>query len=583
MNNKALRERDSKTPFILLTLFALAVSVVRSLFSIDITDEVFNIGQVYRTVIGQKFMVENWDYFQVGDSLNYPFVYLFHKLTGSTEGIILYSRICFIVITLVLGFITYKLLKPIFGKYPSFAAAILYYTMVTKTLFAYWYDTWSITFMLLSFILILCAQRSGNSMRYFILAGVCQAISVYCYPTAVVVFIVEFILLFIFSDKAKKKFSLKKPEMLYAIGAALVFLVFVAFCLTRDWSSFFIFNKDIAVSGLLDRIEQEKNFIKEVIDLIYGFAAQFKALFVSAFAFGVICIAVKFLRIPKILIVIYTFVTSVILWYISLYGVIPIAGSSTQVQLYVLLYWSMCAFFFHLIFYIKDKRFNDCFIYLFIPAIVAGFVWTLSGKDGAVNFALGARPAAVMFILELFDMIGQIKFKQKKQLSIPIICVFLAFNTVILFNSSFHSSKPSAIMQYESGYSRIESGIFKGIYDKNSKGASLTAFEETLNSVKENDDETILCGRKIIFGYLMTDLKPNTNYLWRPGILGGNELANDYYDILFKYFDLNYGTPDIIVLRKDEKELKNKVFSEFLNSNYEIKAQNSIYIFYHSK
>lgn len=81
----------------------------------------------------------------------------------------------------------------------------------------------------------------------------------------------------------------------------------------------------------------------------------------------------------------------------------------------------------------------------------------------------------------------------------------------------------------------------------------------------------------------MTDLKPNTNYLWRPGILGGNELANDYYDILFKYFDLNYGTPDIIVLRKDEKELKNKVFSEFLNSNYEIKAQNSIYIFYHSK
>lgn len=605
MNNKALRKKDSKIPFILLTLFALAALLARSLFSIDTTDEVFNIGQAYRTVIGQKFMVENWDYFQVGDSLNYPFIYLFYKLTGSTEGIVLYSRICFILISLVFGFITYKLLKPIFGRNPSFAAAIIYYTMVTKTLFNYWYDTWSLLFMLLSFLLLLCAKRNGDSMRYFVLSGVCQAVSVYCYPTAVVVFIVEFILLFVFSDRSKKKISLKKPEMLFAIGAALVFLAFVIFSLTRDWSSFFIFDKDIALSGLSDRIMTQKSsiptanaevtsnppvntgssngFIGKVIKFMLNTVSQFRTLIAATIVFALICIAIKKFKLSKIHIVIYTVVTSVVLWCISLYNIAYISGATKQVQLYILLYWSMCSFFFHLIFYRKDKRFNDCFIYLFIPAVVAGMVWAVSGKNGSVNFALGARPAAVMFILELFDTIEQIKFKQKNQLAIPIICIFLVFNTVILFNNSFHSSKPSDILQYEAGYSRTESGIFKGIYDKSDKSASLTAFEETLNSVKEDNDKTILCGRKIIFGYLMTDLKPNTNYLWRPGILGGDELAEDYYDILFKYFDLNYGTPDIIVLRKDEKELENEVFSEFLNGNYEIKAQNSTYIFYHSK
>lgn len=583
MKNNTLQKKESSLPFVFLSLIALAAMVARSFFSIVTTDEAFNIGQAYRTVIGQKFMIENWDYFQFGDSLNYPFIYLFCKISGSTEGIILYSRFCFIFISLVFAVITYKLLKPMYGRTSAFAVSIIYYSMVTKTMFSYWYDTWSIAFMLLSFLLILCAQKNGGTASCFILAGACQAISAYCYPTAVIVFLAEFILLFIFLDKQKKKFSFKKPEMYYALGAAAVFFIFVAFCLTKDWQSFFIFNKDVAMSGLADRIETSKTVIAEIKDFLYGFCAQFITSIIASAAFGVLCFITKKCKLSKAFLVIYALISSFAVWFITFYQIRYTTGGKTQMQLYILLYWSMCALYMHLIFYRKNKLFHNCFVFLFIPAIIAGLVWTFSGEDGTINFALGARPAALLFILELYDLISQIKLNKKRNAAVLVTSLFLVLNIFMLFGCAFQSNNPQKILQSESGFSQTQSGIYKGIYDVTQKSDELVDFENELNGVIEEGDKTILCGRKIIYGYLMTDLKPNTNYLWRPGILGGDTAADDYYDILFKYFDSYYGEPDIIVLRKDEKELQNSSFSEFLNNNYQIKAQSSDYIFYHTK
>lgn len=74
MGREKFSDKSPRIFYIVLTAVALAAMLARCFFSVITTDEVFNIGEAYRTVLGQKFMVENWDFFQVGDSLNYPFI-----------------------------------------------------------------------------------------------------------------------------------------------------------------------------------------------------------------------------------------------------------------------------------------------------------------------------------------------------------------------------------------------------------------------------------------------------------------------------------------------------------------------------
>lgn len=566
--------------FTILSVAAFAAMFFRAFFSIITTDEVFNIAQAYRTVLGQKFMVENWDFFQVGDSLNYPFIWLYYKITGSSEGLVLYMRLCFVLITLIFAFLSYRLLKPIYGKASAFASILIYFTMVTKTVFGLWYDTWSLSFMLLGYLLILYALQSKNSLPWLLLSGVCQAIAVYAYPTAVVVFIYEVVALFVVANKNKKKFNMRKPEIIYIVGAAVVFAIFVVFCLMRDWQSFFIFNKTVTTENLSDRSSSIVTLISSARVIALDFIFYYKYLLLSSLVFGVLCFLLRKDKIPKIILPLYLFVSTILLFYVFDIGLI---GTNAQNQLYILFYWNICALFMHIVFYREDAKFKNCFIFLYVPSLLAGIVWAFTGMDKSLNIPLGSRTGAILFLVELFDIISQIELKKLRNPTVPAMCCFLVLNIFILYSGQFQSMAPIEIFTESITVDRAEYGIYKNLYSNKETVDYVERFEKNLNAIVEPDDKTILCGRKIIFGYLMTDLKPNTNYLWVPGALTGSITDDNHYDLLFNYFDSYYGNPDIIVLRTDEDEYKNKAFMDFVDSNYEKKIVDSEYAFYHLK
>lgn len=568
--------------YILLVVAAFIALLVRCFFSVVTTDEVFNIGEVYRTVLGQKFLIENWDFFQVGDSLSYPLIWIFHKINKSSEGIVLYSRICAVAITFIFGFVSYRFLKPIFGKFNSFAACLIYYTVVTKTMFAYWYDTWSLSFMLLSFIVIVYSLEKGSVSPWLIVAGALQAVSVYSYPTAVFVFAYEVVLLFCYINKNKKAVSFKKPELAYIAGAAIIFLIFVLFCLTRDFKDFFIFDSERTSEGLSDRTTTLTALYFRVKIIVYWLFKYFWIIFICAAIFFALCIVVKKHRKLSLFIPIYTVISA-----LFIYGInrkLDIAGSDTQNQIYILFYFGLCCLPLHCLFFNKSQKHKLCFIFLYIPSFVAGIIWSITGLNGPINFPVGARSGSIFFFLELFEFISAInKGKNiKKLISCSTLCALLLFNVYALYSSAFQSTVPLDMIG-SGNVCKINSGIYKGIYDNKDTSLPICEFEKKLNSIKKDGDETILCGRELIYGYLMSDLKPNTNYLWVPGSLTGSIGEANHYDILFEYFDSYYGYPDIVVLQKDQMEKKNKKLNDFIDENYYVASEDSEAVFYHIK
>ena len=79
--------------------------------SISYYDETLNIYISYMTAaLGQRHLVENGYIFSMGDVFNLPFVYLFWRITGGTEGLLLFIRFVYLGFNRLLSFAFLKFL-----------------------------------------------------------------------------------------------------------------------------------------------------------------------------------------------------------------------------------------------------------------------------------------------------------------------------------------------------------------------------------------------------------------------------------------------------------------------------------------
>ena len=176
-------QKRGLTILIIVNALFLLLALFRAMFCIATADEAFNIGQALRTIQGNQYLVENWDYFQTGDSFLTPFLFVYCKITGSTEGIILFSRIVFIVLQLLLSVFIYKILSLFFDRRASAFAVFIVATAVQLFLFNMWYDTWEVFFRLIGLFLIFYVISSFNKLSckkallLVFLAGVSRCIT----------------------------------------------------------------------------------------------------------------------------------------------------------------------------------------------------------------------------------------------------------------------------------------------------------------------------------------------------------------------------------------------------------------------
>lgn len=570
-----LNARYNSKRIILILIFnavLVVLAIFRAILCITVTDEVFNLGQSFRTIQGNVFLVENWDYFQTGDSFLTPFLYVFYKITGSTEGIVLFSRIVFIVLQVLLSVFLYKILSSIFERISALFAVMIYSTAVSFLLFYMWYDNWEIFFRLIGLFLIFYAissfdqKTSGKAYLMVFIAGIAHACMVFAYPTMIVLNVYVLALIFFYRRKQSAK-AHNLMALFYILGSALVFAVFMLYVLKIGVGNLFIFNGTMAEAGLsstgregffslASMIEKTKALIVENV-IFYMFAMVF-------FAVGILILYVFRKNKHKILIFCSVmFMGCIVLLLMTVFRVDSLNTLMTYLSLYTIPLYLLVRKESD-----KTRHFKDLIMFLWISSYIAGVVYSMTALDGAIKFSAGARAGAIVTVLLLFEVMKKIEVKTgSKTLSGILATVLVVMNVFAVYSFSFDGQKPLECK------AMIKSGIYKGIIDAPDNAKRYEVVEKDLAEVITGGDKTIACGPFAMEFYLMSDLIPNAASLWDP----------NNTELTFQYYKTYYGEPDIIVLHDSADDVTSPEFLEFVDRNYYLAKYTDGFFIYHHK
>lgn len=265
MTDALAEEKTEKTgKYIYSTaICVIAVAIVIALLwriqcSISYYDEVLNIYISYITAaLGQRHLVENGYIFSMGDLFNLPFVYLFWRVTGGTEGLLLFIRFVYLGFNLGLSLVFWKVFGKYYGKKVMLLFGLILITFFPGGMYTVSYDTVALFFSLLGGVLLLGSEIRGNDKtsiyRYF--AGICHACMVYSYPlmAGVIVLLMIGVTFYHICNKHMRRKELFRYWFPYFCGGMTVFGIFFLYVMYVGWENVIFFQEGYIQKSLYGR------------------------------------------------------------------------------------------------------------------------------------------------------------------------------------------------------------------------------------------------------------------------------------------------------------------------------------------
>ncbi len=186
-------------------------------------DEHFYITLGYRLYQGDAMFFDDWHIAQMISVFLYPLVSLFIRVTGGTDGIVLYMRIMYALFTCLTGTALYIRFRK-YGLYAAAASAV-YMLFTPFSIMALSYNTMSVGFLILSAMLWPDDQERTLQM---IFSGILFAWAVLNTPYLAVVYAALTVVMLVRKDL----FSLKSWLCL-TCGCAAAAVVFIGFAVSR--------------------------------------------------------------------------------------------------------------------------------------------------------------------------------------------------------------------------------------------------------------------------------------------------------------------------------------------------------------
>lgn len=227
-------------------LYALAflVCLVRATRGFCWSDETFYISTADRFYKGDALIFQEWYRTQMSSVIILPFYALYRAVVGNTNGIILFFRILYLLLSFATGIVTAKVLKK---EYPlsvstGVALFIFFYAHLNITTLSYY--MLSLDFFLLSLVLIY-DYKNTKSEKELIVAGLFFSLSVLALPSLAAMYFLVFlfVLLCVFAmrikkipEKFKEKYEIVSPgKILFyvTVGIAIPFVIFLIYMFSK--------------------------------------------------------------------------------------------------------------------------------------------------------------------------------------------------------------------------------------------------------------------------------------------------------------------------------------------------------------
>lgn len=206
---------------VILSCIIICSLIYRVFYSVELTDEVSGIAEIYNHSFGKKPFIDVWDY-HIGWFLYVPFFNIFRLISPQLEGIVLYFRIIYLVLAFSIGYITYRISS---RNIPLLAVlGCLGYVSFSIPNMGYWSV---ISFLFILEFGVLYAYKLKQALYLCIIAGLISGLACLFYPT------VSIMVLLI--SPVVWKLSKQKSELamlLYVFGVAVVGITFFIWLLS---------------------------------------------------------------------------------------------------------------------------------------------------------------------------------------------------------------------------------------------------------------------------------------------------------------------------------------------------------------
>lgn len=508
------------------------------------SDESFYFSMTDRFFKGDMPMRDEWWRAQMSSVFCLPFYSLYVLITGSNAGIILYFRVLYVISTLILSIVAYKII----GKhYPTsvslvIATLIMFYSHLNIATFSYY--MLSVISVLLT-LLMIYDYYDTNSKVELIIAGFSFAISVLSLPTLVIVYfiimalvglaIVVSLLSFV---PLKIKSSIKNMRLpqvsLYTIiGIAIPAIIVVVYLLINMSISDLIKSIPFVLSDKEHSytiMSAAKKFFTAVRD-VYG-----KYTYICAILAIIALCAQKWIK--------NTIASdAIVIADILIYIVLAIKSYSHTGYIQSVLVLTLIPLFF-----LSNKKNHRLFWLFAVGGATLAMTYSVSSNGQLYILAIGHFIMAIACICASYDYFSsKDEINKVQKVSALFVSLMILYACCVTFSLRMVNVYRDAPVNKLNG--KITVGPAKGLYTTEEHLTYYNTVCDTIDkhctSATNNSSDKIMFSKICPWGYMYTDLKCAMPTTWR---------TNSYLDEQFMDY-YNYGMhsmPDIILVLDEE-------------------------------
>ncbi len=540
--NKNL-EKPMTITFVLLIFGILLIYFIKAVYSIPrLDDESFYLTVPHRVLLGDSLLIDEWYPAQFASFVQYPFIFLYIKITGSTDGIILFMRLVFCLFHLITGIAIYLKLKE--RSYcAAFFAMLIFCLFIPSSIMQLSYYNIGIICAEWIALLILATEKRGF-LRCFCV-GALTAVAVSAQPFNAIIYFIYTIMAFGYPLYSKHKNPSKTLDKYFnlklwlylTIGIASVFCVFLLY-LTKTANINEIIN---AIPNIFTDSEHASSNLFNYEDIFFALF-EFNPFSFPCFIGIFLVLIFDKKRKEHTKIWVYICSIAVVIYYITLL----MAATKDVMSLF---FREFPFFIFSIEMYILTKNKNkNLFVWWLF-----GIAYTLCLGTQAFFYvgALGCAISNTSGILMVFDFLNEF-FKTKESLSLqkaknlsenkklqikplnkidihkisvlPLsLLLVICLDLIVGMSSMLFENEIMQNFFYlndHEEYVEIENGPFENLYLPQTKADEYNGILQDLDYIKENYSGRLLVTQVLPWSYLYFD-EPyatfsswDTDYYW---------------------------------------------------------------------
>ncbi len=546
---------------IILCMVASIAMIIRVFFGTEITDEAYYVSDAITMMHGNVYYsYNNYSYGTGGVFLLIPFIFVYELFVPDLSGVFLYSRLCFILFWDITMYASYRIMRKEFNRFGSLMATCFMICFAGGGMaynFSYNTVPYALSFLCGFLIYDSIEHNNKNSNMKLITAGFLMGIAVLGHLGCGLTIIVFAIVIFFRSNGVENK--IKNLSCCIIGGLMEMLVVVIPVVLQSGFSTF--------LSGIDNKLHPYPTgtmYQGSVFEKLDKFITEFKPFFlIFSCSFVISYFSSKYYvkkkrsQISKHMYTIFSIAVAMLILSIYLFK-LQMAVSGTTVNWY----WGVAAGLGITTLLLVDNRNNPVIYFVgFYPILFAFASIVFIDSSASIARFLGAVPAFAILLLVLLNTDSAVT--KILASAISVLCI-----VSVTTNNYRFVYRDDSISQLDT---KIDYGVYKGIYTTNTRAVDLPELEDYLNNLI-GENEVYAFRDNVPVGYMMTHngvmcdrtTWDSLNYSYYK-----NAPANlyEYYKrrgmIPQKFIFVDYGRDPILSI--DDPNFK---MNEFINAYY---------------